>query len=413
MIQLEDQRILRDPNPPPPVVLVPATRNQPAIVAPLPPSDLLRLLGDNEARVRRRAALSLGRVGLSDAVPPLTRVLAGDPEPEVRQMAAFALGLVGDASARPALVAALADPDVLTQGRAAEGLGLLGARDDAAAVGAMVQRQVQAGVLGSTTADDLTFPLAPEIEAVRLGLFALVRLGSYEALAAAALDASGRPVSQWWPVAYALQRLGDPRAAPALTTLLNVPGRFTPAFAARGLGMMKATSASAALRQIIERRSGEPAVVIQAIRAIGGMGDTAAAPALVAMVSDVKLDTVLRVEALTALAAVGGADTLELMLDLLSDSSPALRGLAMRGLARIDPDSFLVTLSGLDTESRLDGAYRPGGRAGLAPIGARRSCAGRAPGRPGSSSHPRRHCRARCRPGAGGRQAPDRAAQER
>src|SRR5688572_10801383 len=100
IIRLEDQRILRDPNPPAPVILVPATRTQPAIVAPPPPSDLIRLLGDSEARVRRRAALALGRVGLREAVEPLAKVLAGDTEPEVRHMAAFALGLIGDSSAR-------------------------------------------------------------------------------------------------------------------------------------------------------------------------------------------------------------------------------------------------------------------------------------------------------------------------
>jgi len=79
MMRLEDQRILRDPNPPPPVVLVPATKGRPAIVAPPPPSDLVRLLSDDEARTRRRAALALGRVGLPDAIPALQEAL-GDPE---------------------------------------------------------------------------------------------------------------------------------------------------------------------------------------------------------------------------------------------------------------------------------------------------------------------------------------------
>ncbi|MGH9347174.1 MAG: hypothetical protein ACRD26_07890, partial [Vicinamibacterales bacterium] len=41
MIRLEDRRILRDPNPPPPVVLRPATGRRPAVVAPPAPSDLL------------------------------------------------------------------------------------------------------------------------------------------------------------------------------------------------------------------------------------------------------------------------------------------------------------------------------------------------------------------------------------
>ncbi|HEX2462356.1 MAG TPA: HEAT repeat domain-containing protein [Vicinamibacterales bacterium] len=350
ILRLEDQRLLRDPNPPPPVVLVPATRTQPAIVAPPAPSDLIRLLGDPEARVRRRTALALGRVGLRDAVEPLTKLLSADPEPEVRQMAAFALGLVGDPSARTPLLAALADPDPLVGGRAAEALGMLGVRADATAVSDMVLRHVRAGALASITSDDLAYPLAPPVEAARLGLYALVRLGSYEALAAAALDASGRPVSTWWPLAYALQRLGDTRATPALVALLNTPGRYTPAFAARGLGVMKVTSAAAALRQIIERRAGDPAVVVQAIRAAAAIQDAAAAPVLTRIVADGQGDPLLRVEAMTALAAVAGHDSLDVMLDLLSDRSPTIRGLAMRSLARIDPEGFLVTLSGLDED---------------------------------------------------------------
>ena len=346
MMRLEDQRILRDPNPSPPVVLVPATRTQPAIVAGPPPFDLVRLLDDDEARVRRRAALALGRVGLSEAVEPLTRLFA-DEEPDVRQMAAFALGLIGAAAARPALLAALGDVDSGVQGRAAEALGMIGDRADAAAVSGMVRTHVRAGALAGVAVDDLTSPLAPAVEAARLGLYALVRLGSYEALTAAALDASGQPVSTWWPVSYAIQRLGDPRGAPALVTLLNTPGRYTAAFAARGLGVMKAQAAAAPLRQVVERRAAHSAVVIQAMRALAAIGDSATAPLVTRIVADVEADTTLRLEAMTALSVLATADSLDLTLDLMSDSSPAMRGVAMRTLARVDPDTFLTTLSGL------------------------------------------------------------------
>ena len=57
-----------------------------------------------------------------------------------------------------------------------------------------------------------------------LALYALVRLGSYDALAGAVLDADGRPRSRWWPIAYAFQRVNDPRAAPALLDLLQRRG---------------------------------------------------------------------------------------------------------------------------------------------------------------------------------------------
>ena len=350
ILRLEDQRILRDPNPAAPVVLVPATRTQPAVVAPPPPSDVIRLLADGEARVRRRAALAAGRVGLREAVAPLTPLLASDPEPDVRAMAAFALGLIGDAAARPTLIKALADADPAVQGRAAEALGMLADRSDAAAVGQMVQAHIRAGALASIQPDDVTFPLAPPVEAIRLGIYALVRLGSYEALAAAVLDANGQPVSAWWPIAYGLRRGGDPRAAPALVTLLATPGRYTAAFAAQGLGALKATTAATPLRQIVDRRTAPPAVVIQAMRALAALGDAPSAPVLTGIVADARADETLRLEAMTALSQVVTTESLDLLLDLVTDPQPAMRGLAMRSLARVDPDTFLVTLSGLDPD---------------------------------------------------------------
>ena len=349
MMRLEDQRMLRDPDPPLPVVLVPATQTQPAIVEPAQPSDLIRLLNDTEARVRRRAALALGRVGLSEAVEPLTGLL-GDEEPEVRKMAAFSLGLIGATDARPALLAALGDGDPEVQGRAAEALGMIGDSADAAAVSGMVRGYIGAGALTGVDADDLAFPLAPAVEAARFGLYALARLGSYEALAAAVLDQTGRPVSNWWPVSFAIQRLGDPRFAPTLITFLSTPGRYTAAFAARGLAVMKAPVAAGRLRRIVEQRTAHPAVLIQAVRALAAIGDPIAVPLVMRIVVDVAADATLRLEAVTALSVLATADSLDLWLDLMSDDSPAMRGAAIRALARIDPDALMAALSGLDPD---------------------------------------------------------------
>src|SRR5688572_5411402 len=106
ILQLEDQRSLRMPAP----VTIPAppTRGRSPQVAPVPPptGDLIALLNDTEPRVRRRAALAIGRVGLVDGVAPLAGALT-DTDPEVRQMVAFAIGLIGDPSGVPALTQAL------------------------------------------------------------------------------------------------------------------------------------------------------------------------------------------------------------------------------------------------------------------------------------------------------------------
>ena len=349
IMRLEDQRILRDPNPPAPIVLVPAASGRPAIVAPPPPSNLIRLVNDDEARTRRRAALALGRVGLPEAVPALQQML-GDPDVEVRQMAAFALGLIGDASARPALLNALRDADPIVQGRSAEALGTIGDKSDAAAIATLVKTHVQGGALMNIAPDDLAWPMAPPVESARLGLYALVRLGSFDAIASAVLDASGAPASTWWPVAYALGRAGDARAAPALVALLATPGRLTAAFAARGLGALKAQSASAALRDIVMRRQRDPAVVIQAVRALAAIRDTSSVPILEKILAEGEVDPTLRLEAATAMGAIHSPEMLDFVIDLMSDTSPGIRGAAVRALALIDPETFLTTLSGLDPD---------------------------------------------------------------
>ena len=349
ILRLEDQRILRDPNPPARKILVPATQTTPAIVALPPPSDLIRLLGDTEARTRRRAALAVGRVGLREGVEPLTALIA-DPEPEVRRMAVYALGLIGDRSARAALTPALVDADPTVQGRAAEALGNIGDRSDAGAIAAMTQAHIKAGAFNGIMPDDLGYPITPQVEAARLGLYALVRLNDFDAVAATALDGSGQPVSNWWPIAYALQRPGDTRAAPALLTLLNTPGRYTAAFAARGLGVIKAHTAAGALRQIVEQRRVHPAIVIQAIRSLAAIGDNAAVPVLEKIALDTKSNPQLRIEAMNSFARLVTMDKIDPLLDLISDPTPFIRAAAMRALARLDPETFLGALSGLDVD---------------------------------------------------------------
>jgi HEAT repeat protein/cyclophilin family peptidyl-prolyl cis-trans isomerase len=355
ILQLEDQRILRVPAPPPPPAPVVPTGKNAAKVKPGPPPppvvtpDLTTLITDPEPRIRRRAALAIGRVGLAEGAAPLLPLLT-DPDVEVRQMAAFALGLLGDKSAVAALTAALQDAEPRVRGRAAEALGLIGDAGSAALVGQMVAGYIQQGAVASIGPDDEQWPKTAEADAVRLGVFALVRQKAWEPLASAVLDSSGRPVSAWWPIAYALQRIGDPRAVPALQQLLNGPGRYTRAFAARGLGALKHAASVPALVARLQQSTNDPAMAFTAIHALGQIGaPEGAAPILAALGAD-KADLNVRLEAVAALTALKSREALIPVQDLLIDDSPVLRAAAVRAAAAIDPDGFLTLLSGLEPD---------------------------------------------------------------
>ena len=312
--------------------------------------DLIMLLNDGEARIRRRAALAVGRVKLAEGVAPLTAVLQGDSDPEVRQMAVFAIGLIGDPSGAAALTTALGQPDPLIHGRAAEALGLLAHKPAASLISAMVAQHIDLGALKGITPDDMTHPKSPAAEAVRLGVYALVRLGAYQELASAVVDGTGRARSRWWPIAYALQRISDPRAVPALLDLLTGEGQLTRAFAARGLGLSKDPRAAAPLLTIADN-AGEPmAVRVQAVRALAQLGNPKTASVLRRLIVSPKVEQNLQLEAITALSQLRSPEMVELLIDAASASWPSVRSAALQALARTDVDTFISALSGLDPD---------------------------------------------------------------
>jgi len=279
IIQLEDERRLREPEPPPPPPPPPAPRGQraaPALPPPPPPPDLIRWLADGEARVRRRAALAVGRVGLREGVAPLARLLT-DADPEVRQMAAFAIGLIGDAGGRDPLMTALNDESPLVKGSAAEALGLIGDGSAADAVARMAAQLLAAGAAQPIPSDDDDTRRDTPSAALRLAIFSLVRLKAYEPLASVVLDAGGQPRLRWWPVAFALQRLEDPRAKAALLTLAQEPHPYTRAFAVKGLGATKDPAIASALLPLVT--GADRLTAVEAIRSLGRLGATVAGPA--------------------------------------------------------------------------------------------------------------------------------------
>ena len=363
ILRLEDQRLLRDPAlgepedtpsvegedpaapPAPDGAAAPGARSLPQSATP----DLLRLIEDPSAAIRRRSAVAIGRVRLAGGIPALVSALS-DPQMEVREIAAFGLGLIGDPAAAEPLVEALRDVSPVVQGRAAQALGMLGASGTLDAIQSMVAMHVTEAF--AVDPEELSYPLTPRIEAFRSGLYALAALGSYDALAATILTEEGDPVLWWWPVAHALTQVDAPRAVGPLRTLVGIQGSIGVAIAARGLGALGDTSALPVLVELLDPRRRDARVVITAVRALAALGDNKAAPALRRLLRTSDLDSALLLELVEALAAVGEQSSTDVMIELLSHPWPPLRGVALRGLARLDADLFVLVLSGLQPDSQ-------------------------------------------------------------
>ncbi len=331
ILRLEDLRVLRD--------------------AADSPRDLTVIARRSDARLRRRAAFAIGRVG-DPAGRPTLEALLGDAELEVRQSAAFGLGLLGDKAAVPALLAVLnGDASPKVRGRAAEALGLIGDPSAAAPIAAYVSGLIAGGALASVSADEMGWPLAPEVDACRLGIYALVRLKAPDVLLPVILDADSRPRSEWWPIAFALRRTEDPRTLVPLQLLLRGTGFYSAAFAAQGLGLSKQPAiAVPPLLEVLASPTARPSVRLQAVRGLGRLGDERAVAPLVALLDEPTLDPALQVEVVTALGALKAAPAVDRLLDRLADPSPTMRAAVVGALASIEGPAFLQVLSGVDPD---------------------------------------------------------------
>ena len=362
ILRLENQRVLRD-MPERPLVPHSTEEHVPAggdASVPLQARpDLVALLSDTEAQLRLRAAVGVGRVGLPEGVTPLISALS-DPVTEVRQAAAFALGLIGDPAAIPALREALRDSAPMVQGRAAEALGRIGDVDAGESIGGVVRSFVSAAF--SLEPDDISYPLSPEIEAFRLGLYALGTLRAYEPLAAAVLQETGQPILWWWPVAYALQRTGDPRALEALITLVGVQGSVGVAFAAQGLGTLGGPQAVDALVALLDLERRDEYVIASAIQALARIEDPRVGEELYRFALTRELSPTHRLEAIEALERQPASESSVLFVELMTDPWPPMRGAAAKALARTDPETFMLVLSGLgqDPDWRVRAALAEG-----------------------------------------------------
>ena len=224
ILRLEDQRVLRDPAPP--VAIAAAVRGaarRRRCRPPPPPPDLVRLLADAEARMRRRAALASAASGLRDGVAPLVGAAARRrsrspadggvrARSDRRQQRARSAGHGARRSvaARAGQRRRSARPDRRRRRRRADRPAGVADRRSRARSRKSRQRTTMRGAITPAAAFRLGDLRARPAEGVRPAGRGRARR-------------SGQPSVRWWPVAFALQRLEDPRALPALAGARDGP----------------------------------------------------------------------------------------------------------------------------------------------------------------------------------------------
>lgn len=319
-------------------------------------ASLVSLLSDPDARVRRRAATAIGRVGIEAGVSSLAGAL-GDVDGGVRAAAAYGLGQLAAASATDALISALSDAQPEVRARATDALALIGEPKGTQSVATTAAGTAIAtmaascrGEIAALAPDDERYPQTPAVEVCRSAILALTRMRQYDALAKVILDDAGRPVSSWWPVAFALQRVGDKRAANPLVALVNVDGADTPAFALRGLGAYGDRRGIPAARGIAQRRAADVRVRVAAVRMLGQLKDRESVPVLQRVLDDQATPPNLALETVAALGAIGDASAFDVLSDLFSARTAPMRAAALAAAAKVDPENFLIVVSGLPTD---------------------------------------------------------------
>ncbi|HEU4456284.1 MAG TPA: HEAT repeat domain-containing protein [Longimicrobium sp.] len=263
--------------------------------------------------VRRRAALSAGRIGDRRATPLLARLLA-DADTGVAANAAFALGELGDTTA-----AVQALVPYVAAGRIAAAPSVVG--EAAIALGKMPTQAGRAAVEGLLRSAPRTGPGVSR--AIGQALLAVWRFPR---------PADVAPILPWldsadpevrWRAAYALSRRPDPRGTQALFARVGDTNPLVRSFAMRALTAPLADSSSVGSARafgalVAATRDTSHAVSVNAVRSLG----THRTPASIARLREVLTGTDVHL-AITAAESLGRLGT------AAAQAGPELRAIAL------------------------------------------------------------------------------------
>jgi len=267
---------------------------------------LASLLKDKDGRVRKRAALALGRIGDERALVALSESLQSEKDEDVRQMSAFAIGEIESPAGVDALIIVLDDTHQpgAVRARAVEALGKIGA------------------VLLSNTGASAVPAAQPKVEDKTL---TRIRLAILDALKFEAGRRSGPDRQTILLGLTAALRVRPDGAGPVIVRFLGYSDPRIVADALNTMARLRLKDANDHVRQLLN--NGDPIVRANAARVIGAAEDKGAFDALLARALN---DDDLRVRA-SAIRSLGNLKDLRATEPLLNRGVSLLReGVASR-----------------------------------------------------------------------------------
>lgn len=208
--------------------------------------NLASLLSSNDARIRRRAVLAVGRIGDARAVPVLAEMLLGDSDPDVRRMAAFALGEIESPGGAYALVTVLKDANRPARARAIEALGKI------------------VGVIVNNNARETNQSPAGQEDDERLDIL------KFEILSALRFEDNRRPQSDRETILFGLTAVLRSRpdgVGKLMAQFLDYPDPAIVATALNTMARLRLKDGNERVRQLL--KDGDPMVRANAARVIG------------------------------------------------------------------------------------------------------------------------------------------------
>jgi cyclophilin family peptidyl-prolyl cis-trans isomerase/HEAT repeat protein len=294
-------------------------------------SVLVRAARYTDPIVRRRAALAMGRIGDTAAVPNLVELLA-DPDTAVQRDAAFSLGLLRARSAVEPLWALVHDAGPDADSPLYDEAVAAIAKSAPPAQAAALFESLWTRTMGAIEAGH------PPAVAVRAALVSW-RLGTDAPVGTLVrLAQTGNPRMRRAAV-YTLARLRAPEALERLVVATADEDPDIRAWAARAMTRATVDSAglasdAAAVRLGELARDGNAGVRIQALRSLATYDDSALAPTAIDRLSD--RDVNVRIEALATLGRLGGSAARGALRESTDQGPYAVRRQALLSLARVD-----------------------------------------------------------------------------